>query len=162
MKTESISLHRRHLMIAGAAAVVVPADWLFTTRARAALTGAPPATQNAKSLVASGRVITADGKPLAGATIHAWYVGAQGGANNAHARVLNSDADGRFVFDTIAPHVSADGIAALHVYVRHPALPDAHHTFVTFGPASDLSAAVVAQTLRDRDTLRASFAVTVA
>ena len=162
VKPESILLQRRHLMIAGAAAVVVPAGWLFTTRARAALAGASPATQNATSLVASGRVTTADGKPLAGATIYAWYVGAQGGANNEHARVLNSDADGRFVFDTIAPHISADGIAPLHAHVLHPALPDAHHAFVTFGSDHNLPEAVVAQTLLDHHTLRASFSLTVA
>ncbi len=157
VKSQSISMQRRHLMIGGAAAVVVPAGWLFTTRARAAST----VTQNATALVASGRVTAPDGKPLANATIYAWYVGAQGGAHNQHARMLNSDADGRFMFDTIAPHVSANGMAPLQVSVRHPMLPDAHHAFVTFGPNRSLPEAVIAETLADHHTLRASFSLTV-
>lgn len=157
VKPQSISLHRRHLMIAAAAAVVVPAGWLFTTRARAA---SPATTPQATTLIASGRITTADGKPLAGATVHAWYSCAPQGANNEHACVITSDADGRFVFNTIAPHVSADGVQPLHMYVRHPDIK-AHHTYVTFGADRSLPAAVVAQTLLDHRTLRASFSLII-
>lgn len=162
VKPGSISLQRRHLMIAGAAAAVIPAGWFFTTRVRAANFAAPaPAEAHATTLVASGRLTTADGKPLAGATVHAWYSCAPQGANNEHACVITTDADGRFVFSTIAPHVSADGIQPMHVYVRHQDI-EAHHSYVTFGPDRSLPEAVVAQTLLDHDTLRACFSLTVA
>ena len=160
VKSESISLQRRHLMIAGAAAVVVPAGWLFTTRARAANSAAPAsAASRATALIASGRITTTDGKPLAGASVAAWHSCNRSDADHTCAAV--TDADGRFVFNTIAPQVSADGIQPLRVRVQHPAMAD-HHAFVMFSPDHNRPEAVVAQTLPDHHTLRASFSLTVA
>ena len=113
------------------------------------------------SLLASGRIATADGRPLAGASVLAWYVCApMNKDNNVHCQVT-TDADGRFVFDTVAPRVSADGIQPMWVYVTHPDI-EPHHTQVSFEQGRDNAHVVHAQTLLDRDTLRASFGLTVA
>ena len=157
MKSDLISLHRRHLMIAGAAAGVLPAAWFASSRAARAATPAPAATRNATAMIVSGRLATADGRPLAGATILAWYVC---GKTEAERCSMTSDADGRFVFSTDAPYRSADGLQPMHVYVTHPGfLPN--HAELRFERGRDSADLVHAQTLLDHGTLRASFGLTI-
>lgn len=160
LKTESISLKRRTLMIAGAV-TAVSGGAIYTA---AQHFGARPATRVSatagSSLLASGRIVTPDGKPLAGASVLAWYVCApMNKGDNEHCQVT-TDADGRFVFNTVAPGVSADGIQPMRLYVTHPDI-EPHHAQVSFERGRDDAHVIHAQTLLDRDTLRASFGLTV-
>jgi len=81
-----LSPRRREVIIAGLATLVAPAVF-----------AALPAS--AEKLVLSGRVLAADGTPLAGARV------AAGAAQSI------TDADGRFVLQTTRPHyrVSCEG-----------------------------------------------------
>jgi hypothetical protein len=89
VKTKTISLTRRHLMLAGIAGAAAPALGL-------AETGAPPTGAAALSqisihagdtLLVSGRVVDAAGKPLPGSRVELLQHGIAGAA----------DGDGRFV-----------------------------------------------------------------
>ena len=82
----TISLRRRHLMIAGLAGAAAP---LLAFAGRAGACGA------GGKLIVSGRILRPDRKPLAGATVEVWHAGAEGGG----IRVA-TDADGRFMFVT--------------------------------------------------------------
>jgi protocatechuate 3,4-dioxygenase beta subunit len=82
-----VSLRRRQVIVGSLAAAVVPAlSFAGETKER---------------LVLSGRVLRADGKPLAGAMV------------TAGAAQAATDADGRFVLVTTKPHyrVSCEGRA---------------------------------------------------
>ena len=81
--TIAISLRRRHLMLAAVAGAALPAVGFGHD-----FSGA---TAAAPKLVVSGRVVAADGKPLAGANVA------------AGATSVVTDGDGRFVFETTAP-----------------------------------------------------------
>jgi protocatechuate 3,4-dioxygenase beta subunit len=101
MKSSTISLQRRRLMIAGAAGVATPAA-VFAGATAAPAPGALPAPGD--QLVVSGRMLGVDGKPLAGALVESW----QGSTT--------TDADGRFVLMANMPdtgrlryRVSRDG-----------------------------------------------------
>jgi protocatechuate 3,4-dioxygenase beta subunit len=74
-----VSLRRRQVIIAGLGTVVAPAAISKTL---------PEAPDKREKLVLSGRILGADGKPLAGATV------AAGRARSA------TDADGRFMLVT--------------------------------------------------------------
>jgi hypothetical protein len=77
-----VSLRRRQVIIAGLGTIVAPA----------AFCALPPRPEKfAEKLVLSGRVLGADGKPLAGVMV---------GAGLAQAE---TDADGRFVLVTTKP-----------------------------------------------------------
>ena len=67
-----------------------------------------------------------------------------------------TDADGRFVFETATPL----GAQPMLVYVTHPGI-EPFHAEVRFDRGSNARNVVHAQTLLDRDTLRASFGLTV-
>jgi protocatechuate 3,4-dioxygenase beta subunit len=98
VRINAISLRRRHLMIAGVAGAAAPA-------AVFAGTGGSPREELVVStfvgrtdgLVVSGRILGADSKPLAGATVEVWLADSQG----SHASV-STDADGRF-FTAVSP-----------------------------------------------------------
>ncbi len=155
LKSDSISLQRRRLMIAGAALTVVPAAGFAT--ARSARAAAPATARHATALVVSGRLLAAGGQPLAGASILAWQLCGKPGAGGCS---VISDADGRFVFSTAAPHHSADGLQPMHVTVTPPA-GEAHYAELRFERGHDTRNSVHAQTLLDHGTLRASFELTL-
>lgn len=155
-KTETISLQRRHLMLAGAAAVLLPAGGWVWSRFTAKPLHAAAALQ---TLVASGRVTTADGRPLAGATITAGYAC---GAQAADRCSTVSDADGRFLFTTRAPQRVAGHLEPLHAEVQHPAHA-ARQARIHLEAGSKADGTILAHTVReDSSTLRASFGLTVA
>ena len=92
MKYHTISLRRRHLMIAGLAGVTVPTA-VFADEVRDASTagGLVAGWSGGDKLVVSGRILGPDRKPLAGAMLEAWQ-------NSA-----TTDADGRFVLMANVP-----------------------------------------------------------
>ena len=151
MKSETISLQRRHLMIAGAVTAVT-AGSLYTA---AQFPGSKPSTRtgaaSGASLLASGRIVTADGSPLAGAAIVARQL-----CSAKEPCQTTTDADGRFLFETATPQ----GAQPMLVYVTHPGIAP-FHAEVRFDRGSNDRNVVHAQTLIDRDTLRASFGLTV-
>lgn len=151
MKSETISLQRRHLMIAGA--VTATAGSLY---AAAQTLGSKPAARTSAatghSLLASGRIVTPDGTPLAGATILARQLC----AGDEPCRTT-TDADGRFVFQTTSPQ----GAQPMLVFVTHADIAP-FHAEVRFDQGRDAGRIVHAQTLVDQNTLRASFGLTVA
>lgn len=152
MKSETISLQRRHLMIAGAVTAVT-AGSLYTA---AQFLDSKPSTRtgaaSGTSLLASGRIVTADGTALAGAAILARQL-----CSGKEPCQTITDADGRFLFETATPQ----GAQPMLVYVTHPGIAP-FHAEVRFERGSDARNVVHAQTLLDRDTLRASFGLTVA
>ena len=103
MKHDLISLRRRHLMIAGLAAMAAPAGVFAASCANGGMEIA------VRPLVVSGRVTGPDGKPLAGAVV-------------ATSRAdTTTDADGRFVFTTVADDVRNGCPQSLACRVSHPA-----------------------------------------
>jgi hypothetical protein len=88
----TISLRRRHLMMAGIAGVAgaaLPAGLLAAPR-DAAVAG----ETGAGKLVLSGRVLGRDGKPLAGATIEVWH------RDFPRRADTTTDGDGRWLLTT--------------------------------------------------------------
>ncbi|MBY0270486.1 MAG: carboxypeptidase-like regulatory domain-containing protein [Burkholderiales bacterium] len=157
MKPDLISLQRRQLMIAGTAMAAVPAAWFAATRTARAAPANCAAAPHATTMVVSGRLIAADGRPLAGAAVLAWPMCGKPGIDRCGAI---SDADGRFVFSSDAPHQSADGLQPMHVYVTPPA-GGPHYAELHFERGGDTGNSVHARTLLDHDTLRASFELTL-
>ena len=110
MKPSTISLRRRHLMMAGLAGAAAPAP-LFAGQLSIAEIGA---AGRAPRLIVSGRIRGgADGKPLAGATVEAWHAGAAGDAARA-----TTDGDGRF-FTAITSADPSGRPRRIHYRVRH-------------------------------------------
>ena len=113
---DTISLRRRHLMIAGLAGAAAPV-FAFAGRQGGL---EPPALaalerRTVASLVVSGRVAGAlDGKPLAAAVIETWPAGP-----NATPATAITDADGRFVLRTSAEVDSHGQPQALRYRVRY-------------------------------------------
>ena len=93
MKPSTISLRRRQLMIAGAAAA--PATALASQASDALIAGLAGSTAHGK-LVVSGRILGRNGDALRGAKVELLNVRAEEGA------VVTTDADGRFLFTTAA------------------------------------------------------------
>ena len=107
MKPNTISLRRRHLMMAGLAGAAAPVP-LFAGQLSIAEIGA---AGSAPRLIVSGRIRGgADGKPLAGATVEAWHAGA--------AARATTDGDGRF-FTTIVSADPSGRPRRIHYRVRH-------------------------------------------
>jgi protocatechuate 3,4-dioxygenase beta subunit len=92
MKPSTISLRRRQLMIAGAAAA--PATALASQAGDALMAGLAAGTAHGK-LVVSGRILGRDGEALRGAKVE--LVNAR-----AEETAIMTDADGRFLFTTAA------------------------------------------------------------
>lgn len=161
MKHNTISLRRRHLVIAGLAGVAAPAtlfagSWSGTSRAAVAELGAS-GSRGKEKMVVSGRIIGPDCKPLAGATVEVWNADANG--NRAS---VTTDADGRFMFATIAPAEYPGRPPHIHYRVTH----QGHETRVTqlhFARARGVSEDLIAQLQRDdRGVWRATFGRTLA
>jgi hypothetical protein len=99
MKINTISLRRRHLMMAAAAGAATPASAFTFLRggpAMAPAIGAAGAPDRGEKLVVSGRIVDAKGKAVSNATLEAWHDG-------AHHTTVASDADGRLMFTTTTP-----------------------------------------------------------
>jgi hypothetical protein len=117
----TISLRRRHLMLAGVAGVLAPAG-VFAAHSGSASSGAPviavalaEGSRDDGRLVVSGRIVGPDRKPLADAAIEVRLPG----ATTPHASTT-TDADGRFMFTT-ATHAARDGDLQPLIYrVSHP------------------------------------------
>ena len=152
MKSETISLQRRHLMIAGTITAVTAGSLYAAAQTFSSASPTRTGAATGRSLLASGRIVTADGKPLSGAAILA----RQFCTGNEPCQTA-TDADGRFVFETATPQ----GAQPMLVYVTHPGIAP-FQAEVRFDRGSNARNVVHAQTLLDRDTLRASFGLTVA
>ena len=131
MKPSTISLRRRQLMMAGMAAPVA----LFASRCGAAgnaLVAELVATAGggAETLLVSGRILGANGKPLSGVLVEALH------ENTNEVIGVNTDADGRFMFTTTAPI----GSSGLPRPVRYRVSHDGHQTPVTHLISDDLVA----------------------
>jgi len=171
MKHDTISLRRRHLMIAGLAGIAAPAS-LFAGQSGAATRRAlwplhernapavaePGAGGSGEKLVVSGRILRPDGKPLADATVDAWYAEASGD----YAASATTDADGRFVFTTLAPSAYPGRPQHIHYRVSHKE----HRTPLTqlhFAHTPGIPEDRVAQLQRDETgAWRAAFGLTLA
>ncbi len=156
MKSETISLQRRHLMIAGAVTAVTAGSLYAAAQTFGSKPAARAGAAAGTSLLASGRIVTADGKPLAGAAILARQL-----CTGSEPCRTTTDADGRFVFQTATPQ----GAQPMLVYVTHADIADtdieSFHAEVRFDRGSDALNVVYAETRLDSDTLRASFGLTV-
>lgn len=99
-------------MIAGLAAAALPGT-LFAARLGSATTGiaGPPAA--AAKLVVSGRLVDANGKPLAGA-----HIETLDGRADAAASVT-TDADGRFVLTSLTPGASSPHLRYRVSHAQH-------------------------------------------
>lgn len=152
MKAETISLQRRYLMIAGAATAVTAGSLYAAAQSFGSRASAKTGAVTGTSLLASGRIVTVDGNPLAGADILA----RQFCDGQAPCRTT-TDADGRFVFETATPQ----GAQPMLVHVSHAGI-EPFHAEIHFDDRRAARNVVRAQTLQDGDTLRASFGLTVA
>jgi len=127
MKPGTISLRRRHLMMAGLAGAAAPAP-LF---AGPLSVSAVEAGSSVPRLIVSGRILAGPGgKPLAGAEVEVRHAGASGKFASAI-----TDGDGRF-FATIAAADSSGRPRRIYYCVRH----DGHETPVTHRISDDLVA----------------------
>jgi protocatechuate 3,4-dioxygenase beta subunit len=146
MKPGTISLRRRHLMIAGFAGAAAPAP-LFAGPIAVAEVAADAGTPR---LVVSGRILGGpDGKPLVGARVEAWHLDARDDPASA-----TTDGDGRF-FLAISPADSVGRLRRIHYRVSH----QGHETAVTQRIAGDL----VANLRRDdAGAWRTTFGLTLA
>jgi hypothetical protein len=103
VKNDNISLRRRYLMIAGLAGIAAPAGVFGASHSNGGMEIA------VRPLVVSGRVVGPDGKPLVGAIVEALRVN------------TTTDADGRFVFTTVAGTARDGCPQSLACRVSHPA-----------------------------------------
>ena len=121
MRYKTISLRRRHMIIASLAGAAAPGTIFagqcgVTPRNMAAITELPTefsTTGGEHKLVVSGRILRPDCKPLAGATIEMW----QSDPNTDRASAT-TDADGRF-FTTMAPGAYPGRPRPIHYRVSH-------------------------------------------
>ncbi len=164
MKYNTISLRRRHLVIAGLAGIAAPAT-LFAGPSGGTPGDAPAVAEYLPSgssgegqLVVSGRILGAPhGKPLAGAVVEAWHA-----PGSVRCASVITDADGRFMFTTLASAEAAGHPPHIHYRVSH----HGHETPLArlhFARESGISDDRVAHLQRDNaGTWRASFGVTLA
>ena len=125
MKNDIVSLRRRHLLIAGLAAMAAPA-----------VAGLPAGGSGGEAmLVVSGRMVGPDGTPIADAAIEAW----QAGESSVRARAT-TDADGRFMFTTHARAGHDGRPAAISYRISHEG-HGVRQTSVDFASTPDARAA---------------------
>jgi protocatechuate 3,4-dioxygenase beta subunit len=102
MKSNTISLRRRNVMlagvsgIAGAAAPAGAFAALCSADAAVATSTGAAAFRGGDKLIVSGRIVDAGCKPVAHATIEAWHA-------DVHRTSVTTDGDGRFMFTTTTP-----------------------------------------------------------
>jgi protocatechuate 3,4-dioxygenase beta subunit len=123
VRHRTISLRRRHMLIASLAGIAVPST-VFAGQCSVASGDTGSMTELATSigenrLIISGRILWSDCAPLAGATVEMWHVGT--GTNRTST---TTDADGRF-FAEMAP-ARLDSARPIHYRVSH----DTHGTSV--------------------------------
>ena len=98
MKPDTISLRRRHLLIAGASAPATLIAAQCGAAGNVLAAGLPAvASGGAEKLVVSGRMLDGFGKPLTDALVEVLDPG-----SNTNASVT-TDADGRFMFTSTVP-----------------------------------------------------------
>lgn len=159
----TISLRRRHLVIAGLMGAATPGA-IFAAQCTGVNvpSGAPAAPEVAElltsrteeKLVVSGRIVGGDCKPLAGAVVVVWH------ADPKEAVSATTDADGRFMLTTKTP---VDGPPdSFHIRVSHPE----RGTVLTqryFPPSHSVSEDQVARFARDdAGTWRTTLGLTLA
>ena len=152
MKPNTISLRRRHLMIAGLAGVAAPGvPFAGPIRFDARAVSRIDANGSGEKLIVSGRIVDANGKALADARVEVLHAQAVARASVA------TDADGRFMFTTVTP-------ATRHIEYRvshkdHPTRATRLH----FAPTRGVSDDALARLQRDdAGVCRTTFALTVA
>ena len=157
MTPDTFSLRRRQLLVAGVAAPVAA----FAGYCMGAPLGVPAVAEPGAGggragakLIISGRVLRRDRKPLAGAVVETWRADGEGG----QASVI-TDADGRFMFTTIAPVVAFARLRPIQYRVSHTG----HETLVSqlhFTREPGVSSDRIAHLQRDEaGTWRATFGV---
>lgn len=160
MTPDTISLRRRQLMVAGAAAPMAA----LAAYCMGAPLGVPAIAEPGAGgggagtkLIISGRVLRQDGKPLAGAVVETWRADGEVGQASA-----TTDADGRFMFTAIAPAVTSAYPRVMHYRVSHAG----HETLVSqlhFAQEPGVPGDRIAQLQRDEaGTWRATFGVVLA
>jgi protocatechuate 3,4-dioxygenase beta subunit len=152
MKPNTISLRRRHLMIAGLAGVATP-HALFAGQITfdAPTASRIDAYRSGDKLIVSGRIVDANGKAVADARIEVLH--AQAGARSSVA----TDADGRFMLTTIAPETRQIEYRVSHK--DHPTRATRLHLAPNRGVRDD----VIARLQRDdAGVWRTTFALTLA
>src|SRR6476661_4404529 len=103
MRADSVSVRRRHLIIAGVVGAAAPGA-VFAGQCGARAEGHESAEYanvpgSDEKLLVSGRIVSADCKPVAGAVVEVWQA-----SHGSHQRTtVVSDGDGRFMFATNAP-----------------------------------------------------------
>jgi hypothetical protein len=155
VKPNTISLRRRHLMIAGLAGAAVPATGLAAVCAdNSPLDVAAGTVSIARgdTLLVSGRIVDANCKPVTGARVELLQPHAP------DAAAVLTDGDGRFVLTTIA------SVAARHVDYRvSRQAHSAHVARVHFARHARAARADLAQLQRDEAGVwRTTLGVTLA
>lgn len=159
MTPDTISLRRRQLIVAGAVAPMAA----LAGYCMGAPLGVPAVTEPGAGgggagakLIISGRILRRDGNPLAGAAVETWHADGKGG----QASVI-TDADGRFMFTTLAPGAAPARLQPIHYRVSHEgyeALVSQLHFVSDPGVPSER----IARLQRDEaGTWRATFGVTL-
>ena len=158
MNHDTISLRRRHLMIAGLAGVAAPAIG-FAARSGGAPEGTIVARHVAgeQKLVVSGRILRSDGTPLAGGRVEIQRAGTAG-----ESIVAGTDADGRFMFTTTAYAEATGRLRHLDCRISHQG-QERLATRLHFAGDRSVAGERIAQLLRDgAGVWRASFGLTLA
>jgi hypothetical protein len=96
VKPKTFSLRRRHLMLAGIAGAAAPAVALAASETPVAPRPFAVSVARGDTLLVSGRVVDASGKPLPGSRVELLQHGIAGAA----------DGDGRFVLSAKTAHAS--------------------------------------------------------
>jgi protocatechuate 3,4-dioxygenase beta subunit len=160
VKPDTISLRRRHLMIAGLAGAAAP----FTVFAGkhavapddvASLSGT---NEGGGPMIVSGRILGAsDAKPLAGAMVEVW---SDYGCSNCTR--ATTDADGRFMLTASAPAEHEGAPRRLHYRVTHNGHATPLRPLYLGGGAGAAEEFIAHVERDDHNILRASFGVSVA
>ncbi|MGZ5091302.1 MAG: hypothetical protein ACXWIP_08915 [Burkholderiales bacterium] len=161
MRADSISMRRRHLIIArfvGAAAPgAVFAGQCGGVRAEGhasmAYANAPASEEE---MIVSGRIISTDCNPVAAAVVEVW----QASYGSHQTTTVTTDGDGRFMFATHAPAQRG------RRYVKYRVTHSEHATVVSqlhFAPVSGVSDDDIALLQRDyAGVWRTTFGLTLA
>ena len=160
MRADSISMRRRHLIIAGFVGAAAPGA-LFAGQCGVQAEGpASVAHANAptsgEKLLVSGRIMGADCRPVVAALVEVWQ-----SSNGSHeSTTVMTDGDGRFMFATHAPARRGGQ------YVNYRVTHREHATVVSqlhFAPARGVSDDDIALLQRDyAGVWRTTFGLTLA
>jgi hypothetical protein len=147
VRADSISLRRRHLITAAIVGTAAPAALFARLCGGArqqghAVAEFPGVPAPGEKLIASGRIVSADCKPVAGALVEVWHE-----SDGSHgSTTVTTDGDGRFMFVTNVP--VQRGQQYVNYRVRH-----AEHSMVVsrlhFAPIRGVSDTDTASLQRD-------------